>query len=262
MKGWENAAKAGLLVTLDALFDTRLATLDALDPLLAAHALKNNYLDREEDNFKYCPLELFKEVYAKRDAVILGKSRMTQIKDIVIEFMNDGIKQLKSQKTNSRVNVYINVWPYKISKDAAGELLRPFYDAVNGQANIHLVNMSFQELTPEVCKNNFSYIITYDYIEWLLFLGQTGEIQNNPMREVTVIAPRLYLSGKPTDINLEDELRSKMEPHQCAEFFFAPYVNIEFYITRLFSASLDQSFIDKYLENIAKAQKNLVDKNA
>lgn len=252
MSALENAAKAGLLVDLDALFDTRLATLDMLDPLLAAHALKNNYLEREDDNFEYCPLELFKKVYACRDTDVLGRSLMTHVKGIVLDFMKDGINRLKSDKTHHHVNVYINVWPYKIAKDAAGELLLPFYKAVGGKANIHLVNIKPEELTPETCKKHFSYIIKYDYIDWLLYLGEKNLLQKTPMQEVTIIAPRLYLSGKPKEDELDAISRNKMQPHQCAEFFFAPYVNIEFYLGHLFSAAIDNAFIERYVSELEK----------
>ena len=254
MSGFDNAVKAGIIVDLDALFDTRLATLDILDPLLAAHALSEGYLDREEDGFKFCSHELFKQVYSKRNEVTLGRSMMTQVKGIVLDFMKDGIKRLKTERTRAYVNVYINVWPYRIAEDAVGELLKPFYDAVDGMANIHVVNLKPEELTPDVCKKNFSYIIKYDFMEWLIKLGELGLIQNNPMQEITLVAPRLYPSGKPPAVVLEQESRSKMEPYQCTEFFFAPYIKLELYITRLFSANIDQNFIDAYIQEIGNFQ--------
>ncbi len=256
MNGLDNATKAGIIVDLDALFDTRLATLDILDPLLAAHALQDGYLDREEDAFKFCNHELFRQVYAKRDEETLGRSRMTQVKGIVIDFMKDGIQKFKTERTKNYVNVYINVWPYRIAEDAVGELLKPFYDVVDGMANIHVVNLKPEELTPEVCKKHFSYIIKYDFMEWLVKLGELGLIQKTPMQEITLVAPRLYPSGKPPSIVLEQETRSKMEPYQCTEFFFAPYIKLELYITRLFSANLEQTFIDAYIAEITKFQEN------
>ncbi len=262
MNPWENATRPGLLVDLDALFDTRLATLDSLDPLLAAFALKNGYLEREDDNFKYCPLELFQQVYRVRDNETLGRSYMTKVKTIVLDFMKDAVAQLKSDTTRNYVNIYINVHPYKIAQDAAGELLKPFHEAVNGRANVHLVNVAPDELTPEICKKHFSYIIKYDFMEWILLLGKSGAIQKNPMPEVTLIAPRLYQSGKPEDVDMEGEIRGKLEPHQCAEFFFAQFIKVEFYIPQLFSASLDKGFIDSYLAEIARSQKASKDQPA
>jgi hypothetical protein len=256
MNGLDSATKAGIVVDLDALFDTRLATLDLLDPLLAAHALQNGYLDREEDAFKFCNHELFRRVYAKRDEETLGRSRMTQIKGIVIDFMKDGINRFKTERTKAYVNVYINVWPYKIAEDAVGEILKPFYDVVGGMANIHVVNLRPEDLTPDVCKKHFSYIIKYDFMEWLVKLGELGLIQNNPMQGITLVAPRIFPSGKPPAIVLEQESRGKMEPYQCAEFFFAPYIKLELYITRLFSANLEQTFIDAYIAEITKFQES------
>lgn len=254
MKNIDNAAKSGIIVDLDALFDTRLAILDMLDPLLAVHALENGYLDREDDNFKYCPLELFNQLYAKRNNDILGRSLMTQVKGIIIDYVKDGNEKLNTKKTGAFINVYINVWPYKIDEDAAGEILLPLHKAVDGKANIHLINIKPEELTPEVCKKNFSYIIKYDFIEWLTILAKNGSILKTPMKEITLVAPRLYPSGKPSDVQIDEEFRDSMEPHQCTEFFFAPYINLELYVARLFSAGVDNKFISALLEKIEKTQ--------
>lgn len=253
MSALDNAVKAGIFVDLDALFDTRLAVLDMLDPFLAIKALKEGYLDREEDSFTHCPRELFQSVYKARDTTILERALMTQVKSIVIDFMKEGIDKLKSERTNALVNVYINVWPYKIAKDAAGELLTPFYDAVKGKANIHLVNIPPEELTPDVCKKHFSYIIKYDFMDWIVKLGEQGLIQKSPMQEITLVAPRIYPSGKPSVQDIEEASRNKMEPYQCTELFFAPYIKLELYIPQLFSANIDQGFIEA-LESEMKKQ--------
>lgn len=252
--------RPGLLVDLDSLFDTRLAILDLLDPLLAAHALKNGYLDREDNNFEFCPLALFNELYAKRDNEVLGRSMMTQVKTIVIDFIKDANTRYKSTKTQAYPSVYINVWPYKISEDAAGELLQPFHKAVGGKVHIHLINMPPKDITPEVCKERFSHMIMYDFMEWLMLMGATGALQRNPMNEVTLIAPRLYPSGKPADD--ENQSRNEVEPYACAELFFAPYVKLELYIAKLFSASLDNNFIEDLVATIGENQANPDDQPA
>jgi hypothetical protein len=240
--------RPGLLVDLDSLFDTRLAILDLLDPMLAAHALQNGYLDREDNNFEYCPLALFNELYAKRDNEVLGRSMMTQVKSVVIDFIKDANTKYKTSKTQAYPSVYINVWPYKISEDAAGELLTPFHKAVEGKVHIHLINMAPNEITPAVCKERFSHMIMYDFMAWLMAVGTSGELQRNPMNEVTLIAPRLYPSGKPTDDELQT--RNEVEPHACAELYFAPYVKLELYVAKLFSASLDNNFIEELVKTM------------
>lgn len=256
----DNAAKPGIIVDLDALFDTRLSTLHRIDPMLAAHALQDGYQEREEDAFKYCSFDTFKEVYKLRNEETLGGSVMTSVKDIVIDFMRDCVSHLKSEKSKNFVSVYINVWPYKISADAVGDILKPFYDAVDGKANIHVVNLKPEELTPEVCKNNFSYVVKYDYMEWLIKLGELGLLQKTPLQEITLIAPRLYPGGKPSNVEVEEVSRSQMEPYQCAELYFAPYIKLELYVSRLFSANLSQKFIDDYIKEITLYQEE--NKNA
>lgn len=242
--------RPGLLVDLDSLFDTRLAILDILDPMLAAHALQNGYLEREDNNFKFCPLPLFNELYAKRDNEVLGRSMMTQVKTIVIDFIKDANTRYKSSKTQAYPSVYINVWPYKISEDAAGELLMPFHKAVGGKVHINLINMHPKDITPEVCKERFSHMIMYDFMEWLMLMGAGGHLQRNPMNEVTLIAPRLYPSGVPTTD--DSQTRNEVEPHVCAELFFAPYIKLELYVAKLFSASVENNFIEELLKTMGE----------
>ena len=244
----DTKVRPGLLVDLDSLFDTRLAILDLLDPMLAAHALKNGYLEREEDSFEFCPWALFRELYQKRDNEVLGRAMMTQVKNIVIEFINDANTKYKASKTQAYPSVYINVWPYKISEDAAGELLTPFHTAVDGKVHVHLINMPPKDITPSVCKERFSHIIMYDYMEWMVALGAAGEIQRNPMNEITLVAPRIWPSGKSKDE--EHQTRNEVEPHECAEMFFSPFIKMELYVAKLFSASIDNNFIDELVKTM------------
>lgn len=241
-----NAAKPGIFIDMDALFDTRLATLDNLDPLLAAHCLENGYFTREEDSFEFCKFELFKQLYDQRDNDILAKSTITNVRSIIVDFVKDCIIKFKGKVTP---NVYINVYPYKISASACGDLLKPLYKMTNGNANIHLVNMTPSELTTDVCKKNLSFVIKYNFMDWLLSLGEQKDIIKNPMNEVTLIAPRLYQSGKPKDLD-EQLSRNEMPPYKCAEVFFAPYISLELLVPELFSAALNPIFIEEYLKEI------------
>jgi hypothetical protein len=241
-----NAVRGGIMVDLDALFDTRLAILDELDPLLSAYVLENGYFKREEDNFGVCNFELFKKLYKARDLNTLAKSRITNVLSIVLDFANDYIKQHGAKRTP---NIYINTYPYRISSHACGDILKPLYNKTNGKANIHLVYTPPEELTVDVCKKNLAYIIKYDFMDWLISLGKQGDILKTPMNEITLIAPRLYQSGKPANIE-ETFSRNKMEPYRCAEVFFSQYVKLELLVPELFSAALDPLFIEEYLKEI------------
>lgn len=243
---YDNVARPGLMVDLDALFDTRLATLEFIDPWLAINALKNGYLDRVSDDFEFCPIALFKQVYDKRDLNILENSMLTDVVLIVLDFLKTAIKQ------RTDVNLYINIYPYDIDPQASGELLLPFYKAIDGQANIHVVKLNYKELSIKECKEHFSYLIKYDYIDWLKY--HSKELVKNPMREITLVAPRLYLGGTPTQQQLDELGNAKMEPYRAVELVMSSFINLEYYIPRLFSASLKDSFIERIIEALKKRQ--------
>lgn len=237
--------KPNIIVDLDSLFDTRLATLELVDPLLALHALDNGYNTREHDAFEFCDHETFAKLFAIRDTDTLAISMMTEVKNIVLDYAKDAIKEFNSKKTSIFPAIYINVYPYKIAKDAAGELLKPFYEALDGMVTVHMVNIPPSELTPSVCKKHFSYMIMYDYMAWLIAQGRMGYIQKNPMNEITLVAPRLYPNGKPPDEELDALGKDRMEPYQCTELYFAPFVKLEFYVSSMFSAVIMPEFIEK-----------------
>ena len=250
MKPMAALAKPGLMVDLDALFDTRLATLERIDVKLAANALSKGYLDREDDSFEHLPLDLFKKVYALRDEEVLGNSSMTPIKEIVFDFIKTANDEQKSGKTGRYPDVYINVWPYRIAADAIGELISPIYKACDKKANIHVVNLSPDKLLPSEITKELSFIIKYDYMDWLIAQGTTNQLQNHRLQHVTLIAPRLYLSGKPNDEEFQNVTANGFEPHTAAELYFSPYIKLELYIARMFSAKLSQEAIEVIVENI------------
>jgi hypothetical protein len=249
----DHALQPGIFVDLDALFDTRLALLHHIDPLLAARALRDGYLSRVDNNFPHCPLELFEKAYAQRDNDILAASMMTPVKNIILDFAKEAAKTLGSRTTKIYPHIYVNVYPYKISKDNSDEVLKPFYDSLDGKVNVHLVNVAPDQLKPQDVKKNLSYIIKYDYLEWLLKMGPT--IIETPMHGVTLVGPDLFPSGKPQDELLWNDSRSEMSPQQCAEVYFSPFIKLELYPTRLFCAAIDQFFVDEYINAITDKYK-------
>ena len=67
----------GLYIDIDALLDTRLATLYLVHPELTLHAIASPYEEREEDAFPHVPRELFAKLYAARDVETLQNATTT-----------------------------------------------------------------------------------------------------------------------------------------------------------------------------------------
>ena len=112
----------GFYTDMDSLYDTRLATLDLLDTSVAKMALKNDYLNRDEDRFPYVDKDIFKSLYETRDLEVLERAMPTKAIDIIREFIKIALKQNIDTPIVGSVEVFVNVWPYKVQKEVATEM--------------------------------------------------------------------------------------------------------------------------------------------
>jgi hypothetical protein len=72
---------------LDALQDTRIATIAKIDQDLASRALQNGYHTRQCDEFDGVDSEHFKRLYQSRDVETLKLSAPTEIHNLILRLV-------------------------------------------------------------------------------------------------------------------------------------------------------------------------------
>ena len=234
----------GFYTDMDSLYDTRLATLDLLDTSLAKTALKNDYLNRDEDRFPHVDKSLFKSLYETRDLEVLERAIPTKAIDIIREFIKIALKQNIDTPVVGNVEIYVNVWPYKVSKDVATGMCKALFHAFGSQVNIHMLNLSPEKVTPAFFAENIAVALMYDYDIWLEIHAKNDNLRKRQIPSVTLHGPKLYKQNKPSESELKDFTREGPEPFRAMEIGLSALIGMDFIEPEYFSAVLPFGYIE------------------
>lgn len=187
----------GLLIDLDSLYDTRLAVLENIDRNLSIAALQDGYHERVQDVFPLVDKETFEKLYALRDTEVLEKALPTRMLEIVSDFIRTTVKQSFDTPFSVATEVYINTYPYQMTKEDASVFLQPMFDLGAGRIDVHVVNWALEDIEPAWVAQQISLMILYRYDEWLEIHSKNDNLRRTQLPDVTLLGPRLYFGRLP-----------------------------------------------------------------
>ena len=235
----------GFYIDLDSLYDTRLATLELIDPELAFRALENDYLKREDNNFPLVDKNLFDELYAGRDLEVLERALPTKALEIIQSFIRAAERENMESPRVGPIEIYINVWPYKVTKSVAQEMTKTLFETMARSADIHLINMSPEQVTPAFFQKNISAALMYDYGPWLDAHSKNDNFRKNQIPDVSLFVPTLYFVGKPSEAQLREFERNGPGVFKLIEIGASQLVGLEFVDNEYFNAVIPADFIEQ-----------------
>ncbi len=245
--------KNGFYLDLDCLYDTRLATLELLDHRLAKMAIANGYYKRTRDIFPFVDKKTFNELYALRDVSTLDKAIMTSALDVLANFTKDAVRQVNESPHSDEINVFLNVYPYKIDRATAQAMLEPLSKLTGKVANINLLNIPVEKVSLKFCRENLSLMMMYDFEDWLEFNAKNDMFRSYPIPDVCLFVPELFIVDGPVD---EEEIKSMIQqgthPFRAVEkmarnLIDLTMIDISYYCARIPEAIIDE--IKKEYEN-------------
>lgn len=230
------AKKQGIYIELDALLDTRLATLFKLGPDIMIGALKNGYSKRPLEKFHGVEKEVFDEAYKKRDKSTLKQAGVTK----VIGFVRELVRSMNTQAVQTPLHagpiIYVNVFPYDMTPAEMDVITKVVAAATAGLCDVKTIRNSPEQLTPEFCKHRFAVMFMYNYPVWLE--AQARNFEKAPLPDLSVIIPGIYFVREPTPEELREIVSSFMHPLRAMEFASAAYVGLKLHDIDLFCADI------------------------
>jgi len=189
-----DAADSIAYVELDALLDTRLATIAKHDPEAAKRIFADpRYFERERDDFtELCGLDLdqFKALYAQRDLEVLTASTMTEMPFVLERIVRELEKDSIDTPFVGRTIVEVNHYPYKLDAESLENLQLGIMARAGLQTEVRMVYIEPRALTPTYVRGRYSGMILYSLRDWLE--NHLEEFKHVRMPRVTVMAPALY----------------------------------------------------------------------
>lgn len=198
--------KQSILISIDALFDTRFATLSVIDQDYANGIMSDKqrlaaYLERFDDNYVEIgyDTERFRSLYRTRDSRLLTISPLTaltyELKDIVEVLLNAGIDE---PHRVDGVELVINTAPYNdIPGDIEAFLILQLQKMIGYPINISVVNLPISFLSPYMLKHSkYVAMYIYDIEEWLVhhynpMVTLTDDLM---MPQFTIVTPMIVTS--------------------------------------------------------------------
>ncbi len=216
---------------LDIIFDTRLTLLQWLDPHLAKHSLLTGYYqNRPKDQFFYLGTKLFRGLYNRRDKEILQQPKDTYLIDYINKLCSEYKINDTEQGGNGIVELYINTYPYELTKSEL-EILKEGLSLKFRSANeINFCNI--KSVTPAwIRDNDVVTMFMYYGVEWVNENLARDLLPKLPISEVMLLVPKLIKDGK---LKKESE-----DTWKLMEDFSAPFINLQFIDVNYFNIVME-----------------------
>lgn len=227
-----------VLVSLDALLDTRLATVSRLDQQAACRLLQHpDYYTRQIDDFaSLCGIdrERFAAAYAQRDVETLKRSLITHIPFMLHELMRHLELSEDDTPFETALGLDVNVWPYELSEAESDALTLAVMVRAGHQTIPRVVRIAPEALTPARIKSEYSGMILYDLREWLQH--HVEAFAAIPCPRVTVLVPALFHERIPEpEEYLTEGIRRDVSPFELTRLGAIEMVGLDFIRPSLFS---------------------------
>ena len=185
-----------IMVEADALFDTRLGTLDRINPEAASHVVRSeDYWRRDHEDWPTLTggrvtNEQFQEAYAKRDDQTLAASMATSLYLVLIKVLNDYQANVVDGMVDDDVQLVINQHPYKFELEEIEELTAILRMYLGTDLTVTFCDIPLAELTPKELTDRYAAAFIYNFNEWIK-LHQV-ELMKQRSPDFNLVSPKLF----------------------------------------------------------------------
>lgn len=233
-----------VLVELDTLLDTRLATIARLAPEAAVKVLQEGYHRRDRDVFAgSVDQQAFEQLYRERDEDTLAESKLTNIVLVLSRLMAGLGEQAIMRPYFDAVELIVNVHPYKLSERVCVEIGTAVSARMHGTCTVRTTSIRPEDLTPEFCKNSYAMMVMYDPYSWMNIHAEAFWRTRIP--GITLVAPALIFNKDTKSEDLGQLATTIAHPMQAMQMLASQLIGLELIDPLYFSVlSLDRLDFD------------------
>lgn len=221
--------------SFDVLLDTRMGTLEKLDPELANAAVVANYHERVSDMFAGIDREAYKEAYRTRDIETLQCSYVTNAPSLIMHFVSIAQQLAVERAEVEPLRMEVNCYPYVLTPQLHDIYLEVFHEIFPQISDIRIINVAEKDLSIDYCKEVYRMMFMYEYAEWLE--ARSKDFETVQASDMMVYAPAIYHEKVPTQADL-DEIRKQippLHPFEAVLFQVRPFVGLHLLDVKHFS---------------------------
>lgn len=191
-----------IMLTMDALMDTRVGTCYRLDYALGRAMLTSPmYSGRKQDYFAKDPK--YQKLWQKRDTLTLVNSTGTSVLQLVEELLKDSVTDPKAGPADFELRIYLNTAPYVLSADEIKMFENVIYTFFPQTSMLKVVHVKMEDLTPAwLTTNTVDAVVMYEWQDWLEH--HEAALLDSPQPLLHLIGPKLrkydvdFIAGEDT----------------------------------------------------------------
>lgn len=235
--------KQKILIELDALLDTRIATVSRLNPEAALELLSSEYRERPCDDLgrltKLITTEQYEEAYRKRDRETLIHARPTLMPFV----LNEIVSRLEQDMftTGARAEsteIEVNIYPYELNEQEREAIATAVMARAGLVTPVRTVSYPPFHLSPRTINTDeYSALIIYNLQEWVDGALRVALDFRDCCPTVTLMAPALLnrLAEKLEPADLVDKDGQLIDPFRLHSQLLAPIIGLDFMPVEFFS---------------------------
>lgn len=231
-----------LFVGLDALFDTRMATLWTFGEPILQRALTAGYYTRVHDRFPGLSEAEYFSKYAARDNQILESAAAAALFTPVLNLITSFVATVNSQNQHSPTpappRILVATHPYSPSEELGRGIVRGLVEHTAGKADIGLTPIQPEELTPRFVRDELSLLILYDYLDWAEYHCETKAFLHTNCPDVGLIVPRVWPKLYQKPVTPPTIKADGPDPFSALEQALEIFIKVAHQPIELFSAAL------------------------
>lgn len=228
------------LIELDALLDTRLATVSFLDPQHVSTLLRTTYHTRDNDQFQsklFSVLE-YQQAYANRNVQTTMAAGPTGLHQLMSETIQIDISERDAVAGPYVMDVDVNTYPYRLQPDEQEVLTAVMLDLFPLARSIKVFYLDPKVITPMFLKTgNYTYVVMYDYQNWLNL--HVPAFEHTSIPRVTLIGPKIRASAQKIEIDEADPgeklLYESLGIFGALEMYLQEYISLRLEDVKYFS---------------------------
>jgi hypothetical protein len=200
----ESLATSTVLIELDALLDTRLATIASLGDAALDAAYTPEYHNRLQDIFTGVDRDIYATKYAQRDSSILANAVVTPMGEMLTQFTYSTLHQVINTPFHYQPKILLNIHPYHLTEDEIYVIMESIRTLTCSKADIQIIDVAYADISPSYVKSNISIMVMYEYYKWLEIHSVNGAFRRVSCPEVTLLGPAIYFTDPvSTDATIE-----------------------------------------------------------
>lgn len=225
----ENNTKLGIYINLDSLIDTRLSIIYYHSPKMFKDIIKNinSYQSRLKDEFENLDVELFQNMYKKRNSLMIKEPLPTHVPELIKSYVLTCLEE----KSSEVITLYLNVYPYKFRSEEKELLKKSIFSIYKGLIDVEILDEPDTNISVKFIHENIALMIMYNGIKWIEHNLANKKLRSLNLPDVLMICPRLVdkVVVQKTAIN---DFFSDFEK------IVHPFIHLLFLTPRLFSIKL------------------------